>query len=326
MRVLYFGSCSRDEGDAANLMLRSLMHMSGVELFRFDAGLHGKTPSEFTHRRGRVNQISDDVIDRLARKTKPDAVICADGLTLSSAMHEELSDRGIRRVGITFSDQDDFKARARYSAAFDLFYTGSPSSIPGYAAVGVQARYLPIAVDPLFYRPFRLRKKSDVLAIGNAGPERVRLIGSLRSSGLKVRCLGEGWGRGILRLPKPGSSWTERVREISSATLVLSFSGVMARIGVFEAASCGACVLAEDSAELLDLLSPGTDLFTYRSEEEAVSEAVRLCRHPETAQRTGISARSRILLEHTWERRWQVVLEDMRQLLPPECPAYQTVT
>lgn len=343
--ILHFGSYLYGENDIVNLMQKSLARLPRVDLIAFDARLYEANPSPYIRAEGRINWLRDEVITDLIDGHHPGVVICsAGGLSPSPSMHTYLQEMNIVRVGIALSDPDDFADRSKqFSPYFNLFYTNAIGSLDGYKQIGVQAKLLPFAADPTFHRPLRNLKKTDLVVVGGLRPERVRLVEAMRASNLKVRCYGDGWP---IPAPEPAGHLPgflgklfpkiafrsnqnkggqplstevhgeDHVVAINSGTVYLSFARTMAgftnvKVGVFEAAACGACILVQDFSEIHEYFEPGKEIVTYTSEADAVAKAHHLCRNRRTASQIGEAARRRVLLEHSWEHRWQNVLKDI---------------
>jgi spore maturation protein CgeB len=343
--ILHFGSYLFGENDIVNLMQKSLARLAGVDLIAFDARLYEANPSPTTRAEGRINWLRDEVIRDLIDQTHPNVVICnAGGLSPSPSMHGYLQEKNIVRVGIALSDPDDFADRSKqFSPYFNLFYTNAHESLNSYEEIGVQAKLLPFAADPTFHRPLRVKKKTDVVVVGGLRPERVRLVEAMRASHLKVRCYGGGWP---IPTPEPARNLPgflgklfpkvafrslqenggqplstevhgeDHVVAINSGTVYLSFAITQAgftnvKVGVFEAAACGACILVQEFSEIHAYFEPGKEIFTYNSEADAIAKAHYLCRNRRLAKQIGEAARRRVLIEHSWVHRWQNVLMDI---------------
>lgn len=322
-RILYIGSYWQGSNDIVNLMRRSLTRMPGVDVVTFDPRIYELTPSPFIVRNGHVNWLSDETVHDLVNQHNPTLLICnAGGLSPTPAMHQHLGGMGIRRIGIALSDPDDFPQRSRHFAGlFDLFYTNTVKAMAQYSAIDVEARLLPFAADPTFHRPLEGPKICDVVIVGGKRPERIGLVKALRESGLRVKCHGRGW-RGHL-LERLGFSsevhGEDHIKAINSGVVYLSFAATRAgftnvKVGIFEAAACGACILVEDFEELHRYFEPGYEIITYQCEADAIAQAQRLCEAPEEARRIGEAALKRLMSEHTWEHRWHKVLKDLSEL------------
>jgi len=238
-------------------------------------------------------------------------------------MHEELRRRGILRVGIALSDPDDFATRTKlFSPYFDVFYTNTEQSLPAYESIGVQCRVLPFAADASFHRPLpNVRRTADVVVVGGARPERKETVARLRATPIKVCTYGQGWRPRwleVLRLSTAVHGMAQ-VRAINSAPLYLSFAQTVAghtnvKVGLFEAAACGVCVLVERFPEVQKYFTDQKEIVLFDSDRDLVEKIQALRKNPEGAQQIGAAARQRVLTEHTWEHRWQKVLEDIHAL------------
>jgi spore maturation protein CgeB len=108
------------------------------------------------------------------------------------------------------------------------------------------------------------------------------------------------------------------VRAINSGKIYLSFSATRAgqmnvKVGVFEAAACGACILTERFPEMEAYFEHGKEILGYSTFEEAL-ELTR--RHlADEGLRRAVAERCyrRFLAEHTWGRRWRKVLADVEE-------------
>lgn len=315
--ILYIGSYWQKSNDIVYLMQRSLERMQALSVTAFDPLIYDIHPSPHVIKDGCVNWIRDEVISNQISRCHPSVLICnAGGLSPTADMHQQLENQGIFRICIALSDPDDFGSRTRrFAPLFNQFFTNAVESITCYREIGVDAKLLPFAADPVFHRPLESRKAHDVVVVGGWRPERAHLVSVLRAHGLRTKCHGKGWRNRLAE--KIGLSCSvhgeAQVAAINSGLVYLSFALTKAgytnvKVGIFEAASCAACILVEDFEELHRYFAVGEELVTFRSESEAVEKASWLKEHPEEARRIGAAARSRLVAEHTWEHRWQGVL------------------
>lgn len=315
--VLHFGSYWMGENDIVNLMQRSLARMPEMNTIACDMKLYAQTPSPFVIQAEDVNWIRDDYLDILVKAYRPGGIICtAGGLSPSPAMHTYLASQNIVRIGIALSDPDDFPRRSQHFAHFfDSFYTNAVESLASYQAIGVDAKLLPFAADPTFHRPLASSKKYDIIVVGGKRADRVPLVEALQNARLRVKCYGRGWrGPWLTRFGLSSEvHGADHVAALNSGTVYLSFAATNAgftnvKVGIFEAAACGACILVQDFPEIQRYFEPDQEIVTYTSEANAVEKARVLCAHPQKASQIGARARQRILAEHTWEHRWHTVL------------------
>jgi len=273
----------------------------------------------------------------------------AGGLTPSANMHDILRARGIHRAGFALSDPDDFQTRSRrFAQYFSSFFTNAVLTLNEYAKIGVHAQLLPFAADPTFHRPLNTVKKYDVVIVGGMRADRARLVARLREESLNVGCFGQGWASergGIKRKgPRLLASRFDRsfkrinallmyfglskisvgpssevhgdahVHAINSGTTYISFAKTGAgftnvKVGLFEAAACGACILVDDFEEIARYFEPDKEILTFISEDDAVERAKKWSRDSKGARKIGAAARRRVIAEHTWEHRWKYVLD-----------------
>jgi spore maturation protein CgeB len=324
--------------DIVALMACALGKMFGVTLITIDPKIYSVNYSEWINREGEINWLRDDRLLELVEYELPDVIICnAGGLSPSKKMHQWLGERNILRVGIALSDPDDFFVRSKYfSNYFNFFYTNSSLAIDYYRSIGVTAALLPFAADPNFNKPLILKYKYDLVIVGGKRPDRLYFVNRLLDSGIKVGCYGSGWiderwpfkaikfllpfgHRKILRYFDFISEvhGEKQNLALNLAPIYLSFAATYAgfvnvKVGLFEAASAGACVLVQDFPELHKYFNVGEEIIAYSSLEDAVEKIIFLKNNLLRAQEVGILARQRVLMEHTWGFRWAGILNDIK--------------
>lgn len=342
--ILHFGSYWMGANDIVNLMQGALARLPNVNLVEFDARLYDGEPSPYVTQEEGINWIKDEVVSRLVAEHKPSILICsAGGLSPTIAMHQTLKRLNITTVGIALSDPDDFPRRSlHFAKLFDLFYTNTIASMDQYRSIHVDVRWLPFGADTVFHRPLSADKTCDVVVVGAMRPERLALINAMRKKGIVVHCYGAGWEsawerqstwhsaikqaarRVLAGLPQcPEHQWgiaevhgQQQVEAINSGFVYLSFAATTAgyinlKVGVFEAAACGVCVLVRDYGEVRKCFRPTEEIVTYANDAEAVEKALLLCKNRKQALAVGRAAHARVLAEHTWEHRWNRVLSDV---------------
>jgi spore maturation protein CgeB len=274
----------------------------------------------------------------LAEAARADLVVKASGV----GVHDALLERRVlelRRPGnrIAFWDVDapatldrmerdpvdPFRALVpRYDVVFT--YGGGEPVVQAYRGFGARA-CVPVynALDPTTHHPVapEPRFAADLSFLGNRLPDR------------EVR-VEEFFLRPAAALPDRrfllgGAGWETRalpanVRHVGhvgtgdhnawnvSALAVLNVSREsMARYGfspatrVFEAAGAGACLITDAWEGLEEFLAPGREVLVARDGDEVAAAVAAL--EPGRARRIGAAARRRILADHTYARRAEVV-------------------
>ena len=322
MKVLHFGSYWMGENDIVALMARDLRGVAEAKII--DTELYTGRVSPWVHKdndpkHAAVNWINDDRLLELLANYKPDVVVCnAGGMTLTAEMHEELRKRGIITVGIALSDPDVFEAQGKlYANLFDLYYTNAEVSLAQYEAIGVKARLLPFAASPSFHKPMlEVKKIYDVIIVGHPRADRLAVVDELDKH-FKVGLYGKGWKRwGIIPRSKQVNG-VEQVKALNTGKAYISFSKTVAgyvnvKVGLFEAVACGAAVFTEEFPEMEKYFQYGTEIVGYRSLEELVEKLKDYLGNPGELNRLTENARGRLLRDHTWAKRWEQVLGDVR--------------
>lgn len=336
MKIIHFGSYWMGKNDIVYLMAETLSRLSETKVICIDPNLYGNKKSKMIEAKGRINWIKASYIKSLVEKYNPDIIICnAGGLSPTKEAHDWLEKRGVKRIGIALSDPDDFPERSKYFAGlFSFFFTNALLSLNDYQGIGVKAFLLPFAADATFHRPLDIKKKYDIVVVGGKRPDRVLLVNSFKSIGLKVGCFGSGWAvelfpllKIIDKLPSRISNILKRVidfpfevhgekhvKALNSALIYCSFSNTVAgfvnvKVGLFEAAACGCCILSPAFSELNRYFQPQKELFTFNSLEDALNKALYLKDNPQKARAVGAAVRIKLVKEHTWEHRWQYIMD-----------------
>jgi spore maturation protein CgeB len=207
-----------------------------------------------------------------------------------------------------------------------LLYGGGPPVQEAYRRLGQPAAY-PVynAVDPDEYFPIEPlpERAADLIFMGNRMPDREERVRNLffRAADLapeqRFVLGGEGWG---------GCPLPENVRWIGhvptgehrawncSARMVLNVNReAMAEYGyspptrVFEAAGCACCIVTDAWAGIDYFFEPDREILVAASAEELVGHLRST--PPHQAQAIGQAARARVLGDHTYDGRAEVLEE-----------------
>ncbi len=219
--------------------------------------------------------------------------------------------------------QDSFRELIpRYDVVFT--YGGGPNVVRRYKALGA-AQCVPIynAVDPEVHRPAPRDPNFEATLglVANRLPDREARIEEFFTraarlhSGGTFLIGGSGWN---------GHGWPDNVRAMghmyteqhnafnSTVDVVLNVSrDSMAKAGyspatrVFEAAGAGACMITDAWEGLEYFLEPGREILVARDGAEVAERLEALT--PDERQRIGVAARRRVVAEHTYARRAELV-------------------
>ena len=323
MKILHFGSYWMGENDIVALMAKDLATLCEVKLI--DTELYTGKPSPWVAKDAdlhlhTVNWLQDSRVREVVASFRPDVVICnAGAMSFTPKLHLELRAQGITTVGIALSDPDVFATQGRlYAHLFDLYYTNAAASLKDYAAIGVKARLLPFAAAAGFHRPLsEVKKKYDVIIVGHARADRLPVVAELDKH-FKVGLYGKGWRRwGILPrgIQVNGEA---QVRALNSGRAYISFAQTVAghtnvKVGLFEAVACGTPVFTQVFPEMEQYFAYNHEIIGFTTLPELIEKLSYYLAHPAELSHVAHSARLRLLCEHTWVRRWEQVMADVRE-------------
>lgn len=211
-------------------------------------------------------------------------------------------------------------------AQYDLVFTygGGQPVIDAYTRLGAK-RCIPIynALDPDTHHPVLpdARFEADLGFLGNRLPDREARVEDffLQAASLlpdrKFLLGGSGWGdKGMpANVHYVGHVYTADHNAFNcTPRAVLNINrDSMARYGfspptrVFEAAGAGACLLSDKWEGIETFLEPDREVLVAQNGAEVADIVSRLT--PERAKQIGEAARARVLAEHTYTRRAQLV-------------------
>ena len=256
---------------------------------------------------------------------RPNLIICnAGGLSFRPEDATRLR-KSMMLLGVALSDPDVFPAATSHIAPnFDLFLTNAPSCIAGYRARGANAGVLPLATNENFFHPVPACPEldCDVLMIGRASPDRIKPM--RRLCGLfRVHLYGEGWeDHG---LPSRGPIYSNDVlRALNSARISLIFSRTpaghaIAKVAVFDFIASGALVATERIPDLEGCFEYDREIIGFGNTDGLIEKIDYYLRHPEHADAIRAAGRRRVLAEHTWEKVWPAIIEQIRTLKLAGC-------
>ena len=206
-----------------------------------------------------------------------------------------------------------------------LTYGGGQPVVDRYAALGARS-CTPVynALDPATHHPEPPRPElaCDLAFLGNRLPDRearveeffFKAAAALRSSAFMLG--GSGWEDRVAGLANvrylghvPPGDHNALNR---SALAVLNVSresmasnGHSPATRIFEAAGAGACLIGDEWEGIEEFLTPGKEVLVAADGREVAELLDGL--HPERARAIGGAARSRVLAEHTYDRRAEQV-------------------
>lgn len=319
MKCIHFGSYWMGKNDIVYAMFSDLKRIcTTVEA---DVGIYSSSKKkmyveDFSKSKTYPIRIIDhDYVVALIRKHHPNFVVCnAGGLSFSAQTRLFLKKNKVITVGISLSDPDVFEDQGKqYYKQFDLFFTNSIYSLDNQYTRDSHVYLLPFAASKHIHKPIKLRKKHDIVVVGHAREDRIELISKL-SKKFSIKTYGSGWG-GTAKVVQGN----KQVKAINEGKVYLSFPKTLAgftnvKVGLFEAAACKSCIIVPYFRELEKYFTCGLDVLSPTNEDEMI-ECIETYIHNDRLRNwIASNAYSRFLTDHTWEKRWEFVIERIKKI------------
>jgi spore maturation protein CgeB len=262
-----------------------------------------------------IRWLNEQKVLELVKKEKIDfIVINSGGMSLTPTTISFLKEKKIVTVGISLSDPDVFPENGKiYSQYYDLFYTNSQYAFTNLYSDETNIRHLSFAASRRLHRPLDdIDKIYDIVVVGHARPKRIESIGILKKY-FTVGLFGNGWGRKYKEV-----HGEDHVKAINSGKMYLSFAETMAgymnvKVGVFEAIACKTCVITQMFDEMESYFKYGVDILGYVADETLVDLVEAYLKNERLRSWIANNSYERLLREHTWIKRWEVVLDDIQK-------------
>jgi spore maturation protein CgeB len=264
----------------------------------------------------------------LARAAGADVVVKASGVGVLDAELEE----AVLELGAPVTVFWDVDAAATLANVDDRFralvpdydlvltYGGGDPVREGYRALGAR-ECVPVynALDPQTHHPVRARREADLTLVANRLPDREARVEEFffrparRLPGRDFVLGGAGWDGLDLPVRYRGHVPTGAHNTVNCSSLAvlnvtredMAANGWSPPTRVFEAAGAGACLIT-DAWEGIELfLEPEREVLVARDGEEVAEQLQGLT--PQRASAIGRAARERLLAEHTYDRRAELV-------------------
>lgn len=262
-------------------------------------------------------------LERVLEDRDPELVLVLGGAQIDEALLERLRGRSRARwINWLPDDLRTVTAAAARARPYDAIYaTGTDVAADMSERLGRTVDVLAFAADPSVYRPIRTKDqyRANVVFAGTATPRRERLLSELVEFGLAI--WGPGWRRTSLRDycrgEVPGTD--QYVRAYAGASVAINIHHVAVEgdrpeascnLRLFELAAMGLPQVVDDRGDLVRYFAPGSEVGVFRDPRELRDTVRALLEDPAEAERLGLSARARLLRDHTWMHRMRHLLLD----------------
>jgi spore maturation protein CgeB len=271
----------------------------------------------------------------LAGQIRPDLVLALHGISVAGGQIQGIRAMGIKTAIWLVDEPYVTDVTTILAPQYEFLFTHELASIPFYEQLGCQVYYLPLAVNPVVYKPkyVPLHYQSDICFIGNAFFNRVRLIDQIAPflASRETRIIGYLWRR--LRRYRSLKrhiriAWIsadEAASYYNGAKIVINIHrahddkvhnknsrnipGLSINPRTYEIAACGAFQLSDVRQDLGDLYIPGVEIETYSSPEELVDKMVYFLHNEEQRKQIAIKGFMKTLEKHTYQNRLAQLLK-----------------
>lgn len=321
LRALHIGGYWRGPNDTVRQMMLGL-RASGCDVFEFNTDEHPEA-LDFEGRpydRGRFGPVwlRWEALEPVIQRFRPELIVCnAGGLSFAPEISRQLASRTLL-LGIALSDPDVFQpSTSRIAANFHLFLTVAADCLPGYAALGANARPIPLATNEEYFRPVPSRPdlRCEVLVVGRDSPDRLAPVRELGRH-FDLRVFGEGWtDHGIPAGPPIYGD--ELSAALNSAQITVLFPRTPAghsipKIAILDFIAAGALVATEPIPEITAYLEPERHFIPFAGPAGLVPALRAALASPERAARIRQAGRETVLTHYTWAKTWPRIIADVR--------------
>lgn len=292
----------------------SLIHM-GHDILYFDMML-------MQHGRESMNQR----LLEIARREKPDLMFTVLHTTeLEQSVVKEISESSDTITLNWFCDDHwRFENYSRYWApCFNWIVTTAPSALPKYAHLGyssvIKSQW---ASNHFLCRKLDLPLKYDVTFVGQPHSNRLKIIQSLRDSGINVHVWGNGWKSGHI-------SQEEMIRVFNQSRINLNLTKAStcsqglqyARAHAhrqnpeqikgrsFEIPSCGGFQLSGSVEDLNDYYEVGKEIVCFEDVDDLREKIYYYLSNEDERAAIALVGYQRTLREHTYAHRFANIFE-----------------
>ena len=242
-------------------------------------------------------------------------IVNSGGMSFTPKTINVLRDLKVVTIGISLSDPDVYPENGKiYSEYYDLFYTNSQYTLNNLYSKNTNIKLLPFAASTRVHRPLGINKIYDVVIVGHARPQRIKIINKLKTC-FNVGLFGSGWGDGYTTV-----HGEDQIKAINSGKLYLSFSKTGAgfmnvKVGLFEAIACRTCVVTEVFDEMENYFKYGIDILGYEREKQLIDLISFYLEKDNLREWIAENSYQRLLNQHIWTKRWENVLNDIKYIM-----------
>jgi spore maturation protein CgeB len=269
----------------------------------------------------------------ITKEIRPDFILHTK-VELPAEIFQEL--RQFTRVIMWYPDPVIPEWLPPYVKASDIFFTMSEGLVEEFRKLNRNVFWLSQAFEPSFFDAKEIssddkrRLSSDVTFVGNLGSKKQYLsrrtaLEEVINAGFKLKWWGPQIPRKLSTIPlilgKIGRAyggkfvWGEEYAKVARLSKIFLAFDSMPHIRksmsarMYTAVGCGAFYMCQYVAGIEDVLIPGREIVTFRSDDEMIDMIRYYLRRDEERRRISEAGKLRVLTDHTYEVRARQMIE-----------------
>ncbi len=327
MKILMIGATASGSGDAP-LLLKKAFELQNCEVLFVSANEDRPFFTNIIF--GVTKQINKFIlinfgryIFRLVDMWRPDVVfIYGSNPWVSASVIKNIKNK--RKCKVVLWEVNNFCFRGYQAESipyYDAVFTLDSYLLPLLHVNGVKnAYYLPACIDPEEHFPIilneedRARFSADISMMGSPYPTRVGIVQNL--TGYNLRVYGSGWKKYPQMVPFVFDAPIldlGKLKVFSASRISLNIHGPHMINGenyrVFEAAACAAACFSLYKPDLVKCFEPEKEVILFENIEDLHTKIDYYLAHPEKLQEVAVAAHRRVLAEHTYHQRVDMILK-----------------
>lgn len=202
-------------------------------------------------------------------------------------------------IYVTSDTHFGYDYRLNKAKEFDHVFCNQKRAVEEFEKDGVEASWLPHAVEPQAYPDMSIVKKYDVAFIGHlCNDKRIDFLDRM------FKEFPNFWyGQRLFE---------EAAKIFCESKIVLNTAAIDdVNMRVFEATATGSFLLTENLPSLSELYEDGVHLVTYDSLEDAIEKAHYYLEHDEEREKIALAGKEHTLKNHTYLHRVQEVMKQI---------------
>ena len=261
----------------------------------------------------------NDLLIKTVKDLKPHLLFC-------SLFEEQLKKEVIAEISNTktttltwfYDDTWRFDNFCRlWSRVFNWTATTEEFMVEKYSKIGSNAIYLPFAINPKVYKPYKVAKSYDVTFVGGPHGFRNQYYEKLKSENIKTTFFGESWAgrlstKNMVKLfsqSKINLNFAETSYQGNLPLWYLRRFNLIPRIHqrkarIFEIPGSGGFELSGWSKGIEKLYEPGKEIEIFKSTGELIEKCRYYLKNSKKREKIAQAGYKRTLKDHTYEKRF----------------------